>query len=175
MGSTRTSGLSTVHFPSVILHGAPITLLMASLSRIPNEALCTVVSHSKPFFRFLGSVVTRLASTFSPNGTNSCGGFFRASSQMVSFHLDLSGTWTGCTRRASTNHGMTGDSSPSDSICSDDSTNQHHCVLNEPVPLFVSFHCILCGDFCFAQCSLNAIIAGSVSLFNVISRYPANR
>ena len=29
--STRTSGLSTVHFPSVIFHGTPITLLTASV------------------------------------------------------------------------------------------------------------------------------------------------
>ena len=34
MGSTRTSGLSTVHFPSVILHGTPITLLTASVSHL---------------------------------------------------------------------------------------------------------------------------------------------
>ena len=34
IGSTRTSGLSTVHSPSVILQGTPITLMMASVSHL---------------------------------------------------------------------------------------------------------------------------------------------
>ena len=34
MESTRTYGLSTVHFPSVILHGTPVILLMVSLSHL---------------------------------------------------------------------------------------------------------------------------------------------
>ena len=34
MGSTRTSGLSAVHFQSVNLHGTPITLLIASVSHL---------------------------------------------------------------------------------------------------------------------------------------------
>ena len=36
--------------------------------------------------------------------------------------------------------------------CADDSAQQHHCVLDEPVRWLVSFHCILCSDFCFAHC-----------------------
>ena len=34
MGCTRTSCLPTVHFPTVILHGTPITLLRASVSHL---------------------------------------------------------------------------------------------------------------------------------------------
>ena len=34
---------------------------------------------------------------------------------------------------------------------SDDSAYQHHCVPDEPVRFFVSFHCVLCGHFCFAH------------------------
>ena len=35
----------------------------------------------------------------------------------------------------------------------DDSTNQHHRVLDEAVRFFVSFHCVFRGDFCFARFS----------------------
>ena len=35
----------------------------------------------------------------------------------------------------------------------DDSTNQHHRVLDEAVRFFVSFHCVFRGDFCFAHCN----------------------
>ena len=65
-GSTCIVGLSTVHMPSTILHGTPITLLMASLSHLSrcsklltsralntpsavlHEILGTVASHSQP-------------------------------------------------------------------------------------------------------------------------------
>ena len=36
---------------------------------------------------------------------------------------------------------------------SDDSTYQHHCVLDEPVRFSVYFQFVLCGDFCFAHFS----------------------
>ena len=36
---------------------------------------------------------------------------------------------------------------------SNDSAYQHHCVLDEPVRFFVSFHCVLCGDFCHLHLS----------------------
>ena len=46
---------------------------------------------------------------------------------------------------------------------SDDATYQYHCVLDEPVRLLVTFHCILCCDFCFFTFSatrfLNSMIA----------------
>ena len=35
----------------------------------------------------------------------------------------------------------------------DDSTNQHHRVLDEAIRFFVSFHCVFRGDFCFARFS----------------------
>ena len=38
---------------------------------------------------------------------------------------------------------------------SDDPTYQHHSVLDEPVRFFVSFHCVLCGDFCFSHFQLH--------------------
>ena len=100
----------------------------------------------------------RLASTFSPNGTNSCVGFLPCSLSNVVFpsrpfwHLDR--MHPAC----STNHGMTGESSLSGSFdialgCSDNSTQSHYRVLNESIQLFVSFHCVLRGNFCVAHCS----------------------
>ena len=93
MGSTRTSGLSPLFsvchpprhsnhivdgffVPPILRFQSPNFSGSEHAICIPNEALCAVVSHSKPNpILFLGSVVTRLASTISPNGTNSCGGF----------------------------------------------------------------------------------------------------
>ena len=63
-----------------------------------------------------------------------------------------------------TNHGRHCDSSPSGFLCavfnltfdgSDGSAYEHHCVLDEPVRFFVSFHCVLSGDFCFAHFQLH--------------------
>ena len=104
IGSTRTSGLSTVHLPSVILQDTPITLSMASMShllrgsdlRIPqvlNTPSAFPMKHSAPLLRipshiqylylvfilFIGSVVIYFANSFSPNGTNSCVGFLPCS------------------------------------------------------------------------------------------------
>ena len=89
IGPTRTPGVFTVHLPSVILQGTPITLLMVSFSHL-LRALHTPsaypMKHSVLLFLvqsqipnvYLGlscsseSVEICPANTFSPNGTNSC-------------------------------------------------------------------------------------------------------
>ena len=97
-------GLSTVHLPSTILHGTPITLLMASLSHLSccsnlltsralNSPSAVTTKHSALLFLspshtpnlYLGSILFNgsddigLASTFSSHGTNSCVGFLPCS------------------------------------------------------------------------------------------------
>ena len=76
-GSICVIGLSTVHLSSTILHGTPITHVVDGFCVTP------VVSHSRPhskfvcgFILFNGSEDIGLANTFSPNGTNSCIGFW---------------------------------------------------------------------------------------------------
>ena len=119
IGSTLTSGLSTVHVPSVNLHGTPITLLVVSLSHLlcgsnllisralntpsasPIKRSAPVVFHSclVPIF-ILDSccswVQLRFATPTLAHRTGqtlvtvSC----RAIFQMVSSRHDLSDTWT---------------------------------------------------------------------------------
>ena len=88
--------------PSVLRLQSPNFTSSENTICVPNEALCAVVSHPEPNHELLPgvhsvpSMVIFLASTFSPNGTNSCVGCL----PMASFHHDLSGIWTGCIRRA---------------------------------------------------------------------------
>ena len=83
--------LSTIHLPSAILHGTRIALLCSNLltSRALNTLYAVTTKHSRlllltpshtphlylGFVLFNGSEDIGLASTFSPNGTNSCVGF----------------------------------------------------------------------------------------------------
>ena len=109
---------------------------------IPYETFCAVVSHPKPnsvhwylgLILFAGSVVICFASTFSPNGTDSCVGFLPCSLSNGIFpsrpfwHLDR--MHPAC----STNHGRTGALNVT-LDGSDDSTQQHHRVLDELIRL----------------------------------------
>ena len=108
IASTRTSGMFTVHKPSVNLH-TPITLLMAShlpccsnllISRALNTPSAVPKKHYAllflipnrvtnmylGFILFMGSVEICLANTFSPNGIF----------QMVFSRRDHSNTWIAC-------------------------------------------------------------------------------
>ena len=53
---------------------------------------------------------------------------------------------------------------------SDDSMYQRLCVLGEPVRVFVSFHCVLCGDFCFAHFSYTISERNDCSFCVVLQR-----
>ena len=138
------------------------------------------------FILGMGSVEICFANTFSPNRTCSCVGFlpcnlshgvfpsrpFLTSGQDAScmFHQPRQ-NWPvvpECFLCAASSVTFDG---------SDDSTHQHHCVIDEPVRLLVTFHCILWGDLCFFTFSAtrfpSATISVCVSLFNAVSRYPS--
>ena len=191
------SGLSVVHLPSVFLKGTPITLLMASFVpsalRFQSSDITSSHSHSKPNPELVSGIHSvhgicgDLLFLHSPTKWDQ---FLCRFLAMQSFERRLSVTTllasgqdssimfhqprqdrrfvAGWFLRAAPNVAVDG---------SDDSTYQHHCVLDEPLRFFVSFHCVLCGDFCSAHFSfarfLNVMLAGSVSLFSVILRYPS--
>ena len=116
-------------------------------SPFPMKQLCAVVSYPVP--QICGDSSCQ---HFFQNGTNFCVGFLPCILSKVVLpsrpFWNLDEMHPAC----STNHGMTSELSLRGSCvllfdmaldCSDNSTQQHYRVLNEPIRLFVSFHCVL--------------------------------
>ena len=142
IGSTRISGLSHVHLPSVILQSTSITFLTSYVFHLiygfqssdcpspeytvctPNEIFCPVVSRSKPN--------PKLVSRIHHSVPGSCGDLLcqhcltkwdqmlvtvscHAVFRMVSSRTTFFDIWTRYTLHCSTNHGISGESSLSGS------------------------------------------------------------
>ena len=133
-GSICVIGPSRVHLPSTILHGTPITLLMASLSHL---SFCSILLTSRALNNCFSLPARLRTCIWSPSPClrmvqilvqASCHVIFRTASD----RLDPSGTWTKCsphvpptTARLGSLH-MARDGS-------DDTAQQHHCFSDQSV------------------------------------------
>ena len=129
-------------------------LLLLTPSHTPNLHLGSIL--------FSGSEDIGLASTFCPNGTNSCAGFLPCNHAIlrVAFdRLDPSGTWTRCSPHVPPTTARLGKSSRSSS-CVQPSTwqvmvlrtprNNITAFSTNPFESFVSLDRVLQRDLCFA-------------------------